>query len=110
MQLWITWSAQVKTLWDSKLQELHLVVCESADPLQGSKSPKSGKEGFGVKKLPFPIVPEKGGLSPIIPISLQGATRKMGIVGLKPPFSGTIGNGSFFFFDPETLFSRFWGF
>ena len=28
-----------------------------------SKSPKSGKEGFRVKKLPFPNAPEKGDLS-----------------------------------------------
>ena len=29
-------------------------ACERVRPLQGSKSRKSGKEGFGVKKLPFP--------------------------------------------------------
>ena len=62
--------------------------CEPADPLQGSKSPKAGKEGFRVKKLPFPVTPEKGVLSPKIPISLQGTTRKMGIFGLKAPFLG----------------------
>ena len=52
----------------------------------------SGKK----KKTPFPIAPEKGALSPENPpsLSLQGAIRKMGIFGLKAPFSGAIGNGS----------------
>ena len=44
--------------------------CERVDPLQGSKSTKSGKEGFGVKKLPFPSAPEKGALIQKIPIFL----------------------------------------
>ena len=64
-------------------------------PLQGSKSPKSGKEGFGVKKLPFPSVPEMGALSQKIPVSLHTSTRRMGIFRLKAPISGTLGNGSF---------------
>ena len=37
-----------------------LFGCEPTDRLQGSRSPKSGKERFGVKKLLFPIDPEKG--------------------------------------------------
>ena len=53
--------------------------CESVHPLQGSKSPKSGKEGFGVKKLPFPSVPEMGALSQKIPIFLVEPCREMGI-------------------------------
>ena len=53
--------------------------CESV-PLQGSKSPKSGKEGFGVKKLPFPSVPEMGALSQNIPIFLVEPCREMGIL------------------------------
>ena len=60
--------------------------------VQGSKSPKPGKEGFGVKKLPLASAPERK-----IPISLQGSTRKMGIFWLKAPISGALGNGSFFF-------------
>ena len=69
--------------------------CESVCPLQGSKTPKSGKEGFGVKKPPFPPTPEKGVSSRKIPISLQGTTGKMGIFRLKTPFSGVGGNGGF---------------
>ena len=67
-------------------------LCERAGPVHG---PKSGKEGFGVKKLPFLNAPEKGDLSQKIPISLQGSTRKKGIFRLKLPFSGALGNGSF---------------
>ena len=81
------------------------IACESVRPLQGSKSSKSGKDGFGVKKLPFPSVPEMGALSKQTPISLVEPSREMGIFLLKAPVSGTLGNGSFF--DPETLFSRF---
>ena len=72
-----------------------ILHCESADPLQSSKSPNSGKEGVGVNELPFPVAPEKDALSEIIPISLQGTARKMRIFGLKAPFSGAIGIGSF---------------
>ena len=72
---------------------------ESVRPLQGSKSPKSGKEGlkrtFGVKTLPFPSVPEMGALSQKIPIFLVEPCREMGIFWLKAPISGTLGNGSF---------------
>ena len=54
-------------------------------PVQGSKSPKSGKEGFGVKKLPFPNAPEKSDLSRKIPIFLVEPCREMGIFRLKSP-------------------------
>ena len=80
-------------------------ACESAGTVQGSKSPKSGKEGFGVKKLPFPIASEKGALSRKIPMSLQGSTRKMGIFRLRVPFSEAMGNGSFF--TPKPSFPDF---
>ena len=43
---------------------------KASAPLQGPKSPKSGKEGFGVRKLPFPNAPAKGDLSRKIPIFL----------------------------------------
>ena len=49
-----------------------------------------------------------GALSQRIPISRHGSTREMGIFWLKAPISEVMGNGSFF--DPKTLFSRFWGF
>ena len=54
-------------------------ACERGGPLQGSKSPKLGKEGFGVKKLPFPSAPEKGALSQKIPIFLVVPCKEMGI-------------------------------
>ena len=44
-----------------------LKICERAGPAQGSKSPKLGKEGFGVEKAPSPTNPEKGNLSQKIP-------------------------------------------
>ena len=69
--------------------------CESVRPLQGSKSPKSNKEGFGVKKLPFPSVPEMGALSQKSPFSLWSPVEKWGFFDLKAPMSGTLGNGSF---------------
>ena len=47
-------SVVLDTEWPGCLQGV--AYCESADPLQGSKSPKSGKEGFGVKNLPCPIL------------------------------------------------------
>ena len=53
--------------------------CERAGPVQGSKSPQSGKEGFGVKKPPFPTNPEKANLSQKIPISPVVLCREMGI-------------------------------
>ena len=61
----------------------------------GSKSPKPGKEDFGVKKLPFPIASEKGALSRKIPIFLVEPCREMGIFRPKAPFSEAMGNGSF---------------
>ena len=57
-------------------------------PLAGSKSPKSGKEGFGVKKHPFPTTPEKGVPSPKIPIFLVVLCIEMGIFWLRAPFWG----------------------
>ena len=80
-----------------------LSSCKRVGPVQGSKSPKSGKEGFGVEKLPFPKPPKKGDFSRKIPISLQGSTRKVGIFGSKRPF---LGHWEMEFFDPETLFCR----
>ena len=56
--------------------------------LQAWQPSKLGKEGFGVKKLPFPSAPEMGALSQKIPNSLQGSTRKMGIFDSKRPFLG----------------------
>ena len=60
--------------------------CERVGPVQGSKSPKSGKEGFGVQKLPFPSASEKGDLSQKIPIFLVEPCRDMGIFDPNRPF------------------------
>ena len=54
--------------------------CERVGPAQGSKSPKSGKEGFSVKKHPFPNALEKGTLSQKIPIFLVEPCGEMGIL------------------------------
>ena len=61
-----------------------------------------GKEGCKVEKNPFPLILEKGVLSPELPISPDGQTRKIGVFGLKGSFIKVRGNG---FFHPETLFS-----
>ena len=88
--------AKICNPWLGSAKICNLVCYERVGPVQGSKFPKSGKEGFGVKEiLPSPNAPEKRDLSQKIPISLQGSTRKMGIFGLKASFSGPIGNGSF---------------
>ena len=78
------------------------MVCESVRPLH--KSPKSGEEGFGVEKLPFPSVPEMGALSQKIPIFLVESCRG-DFLTQSAHFWGI---GKWEFFDPETLFSRFW--
>ena len=70
-------------------------------PPAGVKIHKIGKRGFWGQKLPFPSAPEKRGLSQIIPISIQGSTRKMVIFWLKAPFSGALGNGSFLIEKPS---------
>ena len=74
------------------------LCCERVGPVQGSKSPKSGKEGFGVKKLPFPSASEKGDLSQKIPIFPVEPCREMGIFWRI---------GKWEFFDPEPSFPYF---
>ena len=57
--------------------------------LQGSKTAKSGKEGFRVNKPHFPSHQKKRCVSiQNIPISLQGTTWKMGFSDSKRPFLG----------------------
>ena len=87
-------------------KETGVYPCESIPPLQGSKSPKSGKEGFGVKKLPFASAPQVGASSQKIPIFLVEPCREMGILWLEASISGALGNGSFL--TPKPLFSQFW--
>ena len=45
-----------------------------SDPRQGPEPPFSGKEGFGVQKLPFPLVLEREFSVKKIPVLLQGNT------------------------------------
>ena len=71
------------------------LFCERVRPPTDVKIPKSGEEGFGVKKIPFAITSEKGVLSRKIPIFLVEPCREMGIFQLKTPFSDVMGNGSF---------------
>ena len=60
------------------LMSLVPLGCERAGPCAGVKIPKIGKEGLGVKKLPFPNAPEKGDLSRKFPIFLVEPCREMG--------------------------------
>ena len=60
--------------------------------------------------LGFPR-PQTGFRGPETPLFLQGNTWKMGIFGPKTPFSSLCKvEGKWGFLDPETLFSRKWGF
>ena len=70
--------------------------CESVCPLQGSKSPKSRKEGFGVQKPPFPTTPEKGALSQKIPIFLVVLCKEMAILLTQGPLFWGGGKWGFF--------------
>ena len=63
--------------------------------MMGQNPQNREKRVSGSKKLPFPITSEKGALSRKIPIFLVEPCREMGIFGLKVPFSGALGNGSF---------------
>ena len=91
------------------LFKIQLWVANVAALYRGPKSPKSGKEGFGVKKLPFPSDPEKGRFeSKKSPFSLSCPAKKWGFFGLKAPFSGSLGNGSFL--TPKPPFPDFGGF
>ena len=69
---------------------------------------KIGKEGFGVKKLPFPSAPEKAVLSHKIPTFLvEPCKDRNGFFESKRSF---LEHWKMGVFDPETLFARFWGF
>ena len=64
---------------------------ESVRPLQGPKSPTSGKEGFGVEKPQIRPNPQKGRLKSENPHLYTGHHREIGIFGLKARFSGVGG-------------------
>ena len=87
---------------------VYVFFYESVCPLQGSKSPRSGKEGFGVKKNPFPTTPEKGVPSPKNPHFPCSALYGNGDFLAQSAFF--YNGGKWGFFDSETFFSGFWGF
>ena len=73
--------------------EMWVFGCESVCPLQGSKTPKSGKEGLGVKKPHFPPPPQKGRLK-----------------SKNPDFALFWGGGKWGFLTPKPFFPDFWVF
>ena len=62
--------------------------CESVRPLQGSKSPKSGKEGFGSKNSHFPVSQKWARWDKKSPFSLWSPVKKWGFFVSKRPFLG----------------------
>ena len=67
--------------------------------------------GPSPKKAPCPLVQAKGVVRQKSPCVLQKNTEKLGIFGPKTPFSSLCKDeGKWGFLDPETLFSRKWGF
>ena len=69
-----------------------------ANPLtlyRGQNPQNREKRVSGSKNSHFRSPQKRAALSPRIPIFLVDPCREMGIFGLKAPFSGAIGNGSF---------------
>ena len=65
------------------------------------KIPKIGKRRFYGQKTPISQRPRKGRFESNKNLSVQGTTRITGIFGLKAPFSGALGNGSFLTLKPS---------
>ena len=65
---------------EGKTHQYSDTSCESVRPVQGSKIPKSKKEGFGVKnqKPPFPPTPEKGSRVKKSPFLYRAPQEKWG--------------------------------
>ena len=74
----------VSSFWENNL--FPFKCCQRVGPVQGSKSPKSGKEGFGDQKLPFPNASEKGDLSQKAPFSLWSPVEIRGFFDSNRPF------------------------
>ena len=73
--------------WDTRQDKLYF--CESVRPVQGPKTPKSGKEGFGVEKPPFPPHPRNGRFESKNPHFPCGAVCRNGdFFDSKHPFLG----------------------
>ena len=84
-------------------------VDTNASALHRGQNPQNReKRVSGSKNSHFPNAPEKGDLSQTNPIFLVEPCRKMGIFFTQIALLWGIGKWEFF--DPETLFSRFWGF
>ena len=62
---------------------METVNYKSVRPVQGSRSPNSGKEGFGVKQPPFPATPVKGALSQESPFLCRAPQGKWGFLTQK---------------------------
>ena len=89
--------------------KLRTRVCESVCPLQGSKSPKSGKEGFGVKKTPiFSQCPRNGRFESKNPNFSTGLHKENGDFLTQSAHLGALGNGSSL--TPEPSFPDFGNF
>ena len=77
-------------------------------PTQGPEIPETpfpAKEGFAVQKPPFSL--EKGAFCQKIPFLLQGNIWKIGIFGLKTPFSSLCkGDGQWGFWTPKPAFQE----
>ena len=105
-------------LWGLKrgLQKRITLICsdlywDSADPRQGPESPFPGKEGFGVQKPPISPRPYKGWKRELSvqksPFSMCSLVEKRDFFDRNSLFQN---EGKWEFLDPETLFSRKWGF
>ena len=75
-------------------------------PPTAVKIAKIGKRGFWGQKTPISQCPSMGASSQKNPISLQGSTRDSG--DFLTQSAHIWDTGKWEFFDPETLFSRFW--
>ena len=80
-----------------------MALSSSQNLLANASAPyrKSGKEGFRVKKTPISQGPRNGRFESKNPLFLVEPCREMGIVRLKAPISGALGNGSLLTLKPS---------
>ena len=74
--------------WAAALDRIQFYVVEPVRHLQGSKSPKAGKQGFGVEKLPCPLTLKKGASSQQNSMLLKGTIGKPGVFDSEHPLLG----------------------
>ena len=107
------WGCTISTLQGQFVQWclFHGLTLRKRPPPTGVKIAKIGKRGFWGQKTPISQCPRNARFEPKNPHFSTGLHKENGdFFWLKTPISGTLGNGSWEFFDPETLFSRFWRF